>query len=123
MASIQISSLHKDNILELTLTGAYNREAALEVWQYLSTGMKAHTCEKALVISRVELVLTRTESADHPEIFKETGIRSHYKIAWVVTNQNNFGHANFVETVLQNRGYFCARVFRDEESARQWLSE
>ena len=117
------------NKLEVTFEGNHLRVIAdgdkdyhyqNRLWQEVTTACEKHQCFKVLGISHTTTPLEAVEGYDTARMFRELNIDSRYRLAWVETNDESRNMAEFIATVLANRG-LPGRLFDTEEEAIKWL--
>jgi hypothetical protein len=80
----------------------------------------ANDCYKVLGIGESTKPVSIMEGFEHVELFRELGINTKYRIAWVELNPNAVKTLKFIDAALFNR-LLPGRVFQTEEEARTWL--
>lgn len=93
---------------------------ARKFWTEIVETCAANECYKVLGISESITVMPIIDGFDHVALFKELGINTKYRIAWVELNPDAIKTVKFVDAALFNR-MLPGRVFKDEEAARIWL--
>jgi len=100
--------------------GEKSIEWAREFWSAVVESCKANDCYQVLGISESITVMPIMDGFDHVELFKELGINTKYRIAWVEINPAAVKTVKFVDAALFNR-LLPGRAFTTEEEARTWL--
>ena len=93
---------------------------AREFWTAVVEACKENDCFKVLGISESTTVIPIMEGFDHVELFRELGITTKYRIAWVELNPAAIKTLKFVDAALFNR-LLPGRLFRTEAEAKTWL--
>jgi hypothetical protein len=93
---------------------------AREFWSAVVDACTENDCYKVLGISESLVVMPIMDGFDHVELFRELGINTRYRIAWVELNPAAIKTVRFVDAALFNR-MLPGRLFKDEEEARKWL--
>ena len=93
---------------------------AREFWSDVVDACNEHDCYKVLGISESLVVMPIMDGFDHVELFRELGINTKYRIAWVELNPAAIKTVRFVDAALFNR-MLPGRLFKNEEEARKWL--
>jgi hypothetical protein len=115
--------------MEITFEGDHIRaesrgeksiEWSRKLWAAIVAECKANDCYKILGISESLTVIPIMDGFDHIELFRELGINTKYRIAWVELNPEAVKTVKFVDAALFNR-LLPGRVFKTEEEARKWL--
>lgn len=81
---------------------------------------KANNCYLVLGVSESIKPISIMEGFEHIELFRELGINTKYRIAWVELNPAAVKTVRFVDAALFNR-MLPGRLFQTEEEARAWL--
>ena len=95
-------------------------EWARELWTTVVKTCDENDCYKVLGISESLTVMPIMDGFDHVELFRELGINTKYRIAWVELNPDALKTVRFVDAALFNR-LLPGRLFKTEEEARKWL--
>ena len=95
-------------------------EWARQLWIAIVEVCEANDCYKVLGISESLTVIPIMDGFDHIELFRELGINTKYRIAWVELNPDAMKTVKFVDAALFNR-MLPGRVFMTEDEARKWL--
>ncbi len=93
---------------------------ARELWTAIVEECLARGCFKVLGISESSNVLPIQDGFDLVELFRELGIDTRYRIAWVELNPDAVKTVKFIDAALFNR-LLPGRVFKTEDEARKWL--
>ena len=91
-----------------------------KLWREVATTCEQHDCYNVLGLADTRTPVEAVEGYDLPNLFRELGIGTHYRIAWVEKNLDARDTIEFVQTVLANRG-MPGLVFDTEQEARDWL--
>jgi hypothetical protein len=108
----------------VSLSGTKAFQDAKDAWQEMRAAVERDSLSAILVLDNSVSLLHAFEVIEVESWIRELGFPSNDRFAIVdprpasLTNNNWFG-----ETVAHNRGQGNIRVFRDEDSARQWLSD
>jgi hypothetical protein len=100
--------------------GQHSLDYGRAIWTEIASVCEAHQCYVVLGLSQTPQPLPVVDGYGHAELFRELGIDSRYRIAWVEETAEARQALRFVEDVLVNRG-LPGRLFESEEDARQWL--
>ena len=95
-------------------------EWARELWGAVVRECVANDCYKVLGISESITVMPIMEGFDIVALFRELGINTKYRIAWVELNPAARKTVKFVDAALFNR-LLPGRVFETEVQASKWL--
>jgi hypothetical protein len=119
----ELQITHEGQYILVWVAGDKNGcQVSLEIWGSVAKACAEHGCKKVLVLSN-SAPLKTTEASNHWEVFNKVGITPDYRIAWVEGNARTKEAAKLIETVLDNRGYWQARMFEDPAEAKKWLLE
>ena len=100
--------------------GEKSIEWAREFWAAVVDACTKHDCYKVLGISESSVVIPIMDGFDVIELYRELGISTKYRIAWVELNPAAIKTMRFVDAALFNR-MLPGRLFKDEEEAKKWL--
>jgi hypothetical protein len=89
-------------------------------WTAVVESCEKNDCFKVLGISESLTVMPIIDGFDHVALFRELGINTKYRIAWVELNPEAVKTVRFVDAALFNR-LLPGRTFETEEDARNWL--
>jgi len=89
-------------------------------WSAVVEACKEHDCYSVLGSSESLTVMPVLDGYEHINLFRDLGIDSKYRIAWVELNAAAHDTVKFVDTALFNRG-LPGRLFSSEAEAREWL--
>jgi hypothetical protein len=117
----EVTITREGDHLHVLVRGDDSYELSLALWRRIAEACEAHQCFKVLGESDCEPMSTM-DAYYHPRIFREVGITSKYRIAWVEKNRRSRSMIKFAETVLRNRSLPAGPVFEDAEEARRWLT-
>lgn len=106
----------------MTSVGAKDLDFARRLYAAIRDACVAHDCFNVLGIGDTTSAQSTADAFENAGLFRELGITPRYRIAWVESNAEARKTAQFIETVLVNRG-FAARLFENEADARAWLLE
>lgn len=95
-------------------------EWARKLWPAIVAACEANDCYKVLGITESLTVIPIMDGFDHIELFRELGINTKYRIAWVELNPDAVKTVKFVDAALFNR-MLPGRVFKTEDEASKWL--
>jgi hypothetical protein len=119
----ELQVTHEGEYVLAWVTGDKNSyQISLEIWGSIAKACAEHGCKKVLALSN-SAPLKTMEASNLWEVFNKVGITPDYRIAWVEGNAKTKEAAKLVETVLDNRGYWQARMFEDPAEAKKWLLE
>jgi hypothetical protein len=106
--------------IKVIANGVKDYEFARRVYTGIHDACIENSCFKVLGIGKTTRSQSTLEAFDNARLWKDLGFTFQYRIAWVELNSAAMDTAQFIETVLINRG-FPVRLFNDIEDARQWL--
>jgi len=89
-------------------------------WAAVVKACVENDCYKVLGISESLTVMPILDGFDHVELFRELGINTKYRIAWVELNPEAVKTVRFVDAALFNR-MLPGRAFKTEDEAKKWL--
>jgi hypothetical protein len=95
-------------------------KSSRKLWIAIVEACVKNDCYKVLGISESLTVMPILDGFDHVELFRELGINTKYRIAWVELNPDALKTVRFVDAALFNR-LLPGRLFMTEEEAREWL--
>ena len=95
-------------------------EWSRQFWAAVVEACGENDCYKVLGISESLTVMPIMDGFDHVELFRELGINTKYRIAWVELNPDALKTVRFVDAALFNR-LLPGRLFMNEEEASKWL--
>ncbi len=81
---------------------------------------EANDCYKVLSISESITTMPIMDGFDVVALFRELGINTKYRIAWVEVNPEAVKTLRFIDAALFNR-LLPGRLFMTEADARKWL--
>ena len=110
----------QDNYVLAKYRGPDSPEISRAIIQQLVDACDEHQCFRIMVLAYLENSLSIIDNYDLATMFREVGFSSKHRLAWVDLNPDTHESTRFAETVLFNRA-IQARLFYDEEDARQWL--
>ena len=119
MATNIAFSFEGDHI-RATSSGDKSIEWAREFWSAVVEVCVENDCFQVLGISESHTTMPIMDGFDHVELFRELGINTKYRIAWVELNPEAVKTVKFVDAALFNR-LLPGRVFATEEEAKKWL--
>jgi len=91
-----------------------------KLWAAIVEACEANDCYKVLGVAESSKAVSIMEGFDHIALFRELGISTKYRIAWVELNPSAVKTLRFIDAALFNR-MLPGRAFRTEEEARSWL--
>jgi hypothetical protein len=91
-----------------------------KLWGEVVDACAANDCYRVLGISESLTVMPILDGFDHVALFRELGINTTYRIAWVELNPDAIKTVRFVDAALFNR-MLPGRLFKTEEEAKTWL--
>jgi len=91
-----------------------------KVFAAIVDACEANDCYRVLGIAESTKPVTILEGFDHVALFRELGISTKYRIAWVELNPSAVKTVRFVDAALFNR-LLPGRVFLTEDDAKAWL--
>ena len=110
----------EDDYIRAESRGEKSIEWSRNLWAAIVEACKTNDCYKVLGISESLTVIPIMDGFDHIELFRDLGINTKYRIAWVELNPDAVKTVKFVDAALFNR-LLPGRVFMTEEEARKWL--
>ena len=116
--SNRIDFEEKEGYLRCHVTGVDSLRFSKEFWTSASEKCRSIGMTKILLVEDLEGSLSTMEMFEIGELASECmrGLR----VAFVDLRQEDYKDNEFGETVCLNRGGLC-RLFRDEQTAEQWL--
>ena len=93
---------------------------AVDLWTQVVAMCQKHNCFNVLGIANTSKPVEAMEGYDHAGLFQNLAITQEYQVAWVELNPDAMDMADFIETVLVNRG-LPGRVFGSVDDAKTWL--
>lgn len=90
------------------------------LWRAAIAACEENNCFRVLGIANTTTPVEIVDGYDLPTLFRELGVDSRYRIAWVEKNEDARDVIDFIATVLANRG-LPGRVFDTEAEASSWL--
>lgn len=118
----QLSITDMGEYVKVELSGKMTIEENYKVWEEILQACKLFKCTKIFGVSNLQRFETM-QAYEHKNIFQRAGVNTKYRIAWVEKSRENEPMAQFVETVLLNRGLLNGQLFKTEEEALVWLLE
>ena len=95
-------------------------EFAVEMFTQIADLCRKHQCFNVLGLASSTTPMEAVDGYDVARLFRELDMPTNVRIAWVETHADAVDIAQFIELVLNNRGY-NAKVFATEAEARSWL--
>lgn len=117
----EITITHKGSYLHVNAEGLGSYEGALDLWQRIAQACEKYQCYNILGEQYLFSTLSTHEALNYPALFKKAGITSKHKVAWVDKNPRTREMTEFIRNILTNRLIGNGRLFKDLDSARQWL--
>ena len=93
---------------------------ARKFWGDTVEACHQHSCYDVLGVSYSLTPMPFLDAYEHIQLFRDLGIDSKYRIAWVELNPQAVEIVRYVGDALFNRG-LPGEVFSTEEAARAWL--
>ena len=106
--------------VKVVSNGEKDLEFATRVWSEVERTCEFNNCYRVFGLSNSKTPLEALDAYDHGRLFRDLGLDSGYRVAWVETNPEAVDITTFVETVLFNRG-LPGRLFDRESEALEWL--
>jgi len=119
MTTMKTISFEGDHI-RVGSTGEKSIHTSRELWAAVIEACDKHNCYRVLGIANSTNAMPILDGFDHVALFRELGINTKYRIAWVEENPDAIKAIKFVDAALFNR-MLPGRVFRNEEEAKAWL--
>jgi hypothetical protein len=116
----KIEVMFKRNLVRVIADGDKDYHYQNRLWQGISAVCEKHQCFQVFGVSHTTTPLEAVEGYDTARIFRELNIDSRYRLACVETNPESRYMAEFITTVLTDRG-LPGRLFDTEEEAIEWL--
>ena len=110
----------KDCHLEVRSSGQKYIDYSRRLFTAIHDACNAHDCYRVLRIGNSTEPMQISDAYDHADMFKDVGIDSRFRIAWVELNPAAKEPIRFIEDVLVNRS-LPGRVFDTVDEAREWL--
>lgn len=117
----EITISHHGNYLHVSVDGLGSYEGALDLWQQIAQACEQYQCYNILGEQYLFGTLSTHEALNYPTLFKKAGITNKHRVAWVDKNPRTREMTEFIRDVLTNRLVGNGRLFKDLESAKQWL--
>lgn len=89
-------------------------------WRAVVAACEENDCYRVLGVSESLTVMPILDGFDVVELFRELGINTKYRIAWVELNPEATKTMRFIDAALFNR-LLPGRLFETEAEARMWL--
>lgn len=89
-------------------------------WRDVVDACERHDCYDFLGVSNSLTPMPFLDAHEHIQLFRDLGIDSRFRIAWVELNPEAVNIAKYASDALFNRG-LPGEVFDTEEEARAWL--
>lgn len=93
---------------------------ARQFWGDMVEACKENNCYDILGLSYSIKPVSFLDARDHIQLFRDLGIDSTYRIAWVELNPEAVEIVRYISDALFNRG-LPGELFPGEEEARAWL--
>lgn len=100
--------------------GEKNIDWSRKLWAAVVEACVENDCYKVFGISESQNVMSIMDGFDHVSLFRELGINTKYRIAWVESNPAAVKTVKFIDAALFNR-LLPGRVFKTEAEAKTWL--
>lgn len=117
----EITITHKGSYIHVNAEGLGSYEGALDLWQQVAQVCEQYQCYNILGEQYLFCNLSTHEALNYPDLFKQAGITKKHRIAWVDKNPRTREMTEFIRNVLANRLVGNGRLFKDMDSAKQWL--
>ncbi len=117
----EITITHKGSYVHVNAEGLGSYDGAVDLWQQVVEACDQHQCYNILGEQYLFCNLSTHEALNYPDLFKKVGITKKHRIAWVDKNPRTREMTEFIRNVLTNRLVGNGRLFRDLDSAKQWL--
>lgn len=112
-------SFEGDHIRAVSI-GEKSISTSRELWMAIVEACEEHQCFLVLGMANSTKGMPIIDGFDHVALFRELGINTKYRIAWVEQNPDAMKSIKFVDAALFNR-MLPGRVFSDEDEAKAWL--
>ena len=93
---------------------------ARQFWPEVVKACDANSCYRVLGVSESLSVMPFFDGFDFVGLFRDLGIDTKYRIAWVELNPEALETVSFVDNAMYNRG-LPGRLFPTEAEAKKWL--
>ncbi len=120
---LEYSIAYEQPFIKVSVSGTPDYLSIHRVWSAVAKACNMHGCRDILGVSDLDLPISIADAYDHNSLFEAVGITPDYRIAWVEENPEAKKVAQFIETVLLNRGRVKGHVFDSIPKARRWLAE
>ena len=118
--SVSMTITFEGDHIRVESRGDKSIESARELFSALVDACIENDCYKVLGIAESRTVIPIMEGFDVVALFRELGINTKYRIAWVELNPKAVKTVKFVDAALFNR-LLPGRVFMTEAEAKTWL--
>lgn len=112
-------SFEGDHVRVVSL-GEKSIDTSRELWTAVVQACEEHQCYWVLGIANSTKAMPIIDGFDHVALFRELGIDTNYRIAWVEQNPNAVKSVKFIDAALFQR-MLPGRIFSDENEAKIWL--
>jgi len=112
-------SFEGDHVRAVSI-GQKSIETSRKLWTEIVQVCKEHQCYRVLGIANTTKAMPIIDGIDHVSLFRELGINTKYRIAWVEQNAAAMKSVKFIDAALFNR-MLPGRIFSEEDEAKTWL--
>ncbi len=109
----------RDGYVYATYNGPSTLEIATEIFSQSIQAAKHHGVKRIMIGARLENVLSTEENYELASVFKDVGFKG-FKLAWVNLIQATVDRVEFVEYVLNTKG-FDVKIFYNLDKGKKWL--
>jgi hypothetical protein len=112
-------SFEGDHIRAVSI-GEKSIDTSRELWSAIVQACEEHQCFRVLGIAHTTKAMPIIDGFDHVALFRELGINTKFRIAWVEQNPGAMKSIKFIDAALFNR-MLPGRIFSGENAAKTWL--
>lgn len=110
----------EDNYVRVVSNGEKDLEFSKAVWTEVVRTCEKSNCYRVFGLANTTIPMEAMDAYDHGRLFRDLGVDSRFRIAWVEQNPEAVDIVSFIETVLFNRG-LPGKLFDNERDALDWL--
>lgn len=93
----------------------------MDGWKEIIDASHKYNCYNILGEQHISTILSTLDALTFPEMIKQAGLTSKFRIAWVDTNPRTRETTTFIRNLLTSRSMINGRLFKNVEDAKQWL--
>ncbi len=109
-----------DKYVRVVSDGEKDLEFSKTLWTEVIRTCEENNCYRVFGLANTTIPMEALDAYDHGRLFRDLGLDSRFRIAWVESNPEAIDIVAFIETVLLNRG-LPGKLFDDEREAMEWL--